>query len=268
MENKDPVTKGKTLVGVLAVLFVAVAAIAGAVIMDNQNQNQMQKQTTTFSEKNSEGQESRQQMKTTEKVSEEANAIVSESESIHNTIDAAVATANLSFDENSVLDWPVEGQILIPYSMDTTTYFRTLHEYKVNDAVMIAADKDMEVICGAKGVVTRAGTNEEVGNFIVMNVGNDYLVTYGNLNEDTWEAGQVIDKGDVIGTIAEPTKYYTMEGCNLYLRMEKNGESLDPLNYLNYEDVAADAFTDEEPQEITTEAGSMEETSTEESTTK
>ena len=47
-----------------------------------------------------------------------------------------------------------------------------------------------------------------------------------NLNVKT---GQKIDEGEIVGHIAKPTKYYTLEGSNLYFEVTENGKSVDPL---------------------------------------
>ena len=41
--------------------------------------------------------------------------------------------------------------------------------------------------------------------------------------------GKKISKGDIVGHIAKPTKYYTVEGSNLYFEVKENGKSVDPL---------------------------------------
>ncbi len=41
----------------------------------------------------------------------------------------------------------------------------------------------------------------------------------------------MVNAGEVIAKVAEPTSYYTLEGTNLYFQMEKI-KSVDPLKYL------------------------------------
>ena len=36
----------------------------------------------------------------------------------------------LSYDPKESISWPLTGNVIIPYSMDTTVYFETLKEYK------------------------------------------------------------------------------------------------------------------------------------------
>ena len=44
---------------------------------------------------------------------------------------------NLDFTENSRMSWPVQGNILLDYSMDSTIYFPTLDQYKCNSGLVI-----------------------------------------------------------------------------------------------------------------------------------
>ena len=43
----------------------------------------------------------------------------------------------ISFSENDQLLWPVEGVLLMNYSMDKTIYFSTLDQFKYNPALVI-----------------------------------------------------------------------------------------------------------------------------------
>lgn len=42
---------------------------------------------------------------------------------------------NLNFGEDSQLLWPVDGNVLMSYSMDKTVYFSTLDQYRYNPAM-------------------------------------------------------------------------------------------------------------------------------------
>ena len=41
-----------------------------------------------------------------------------------------------------------------------------------------------------------------------------------------------METGAVIGHVAEPTKYYSVEGSNVYFKLIKDGEAVNPLDYL------------------------------------
>ena len=50
---------------------------------------------------------------------------------------ATVAAETLHFDTNKDMTWPIEGEILLDYSMDQTIYFPTLEQYRCNPALVI-----------------------------------------------------------------------------------------------------------------------------------
>lgn len=142
-----------------------------------------------------------------------------------------------SFTANSVLVWPVEtNDIIIDFSMDSTTYFATLDMYKTSDAVCIRSNVGSPVYAAADGIVTANSYNEETGRFISMDIGDNYELTYGQLKDIQVEEGSMVSVGDLIGYISEPTKYYSVEGANLYLKMTCNAEPADPLDYLNFDE--------------------------------
>ena len=47
-----------------------------------------------------------------------------------------------------------------------------------------------------------------------------------------WRVGDYLEAGNVIGYLEIPTKYYSLEGCNLYFEMLKDGQPVNPMDYL------------------------------------
>lgn len=139
---------------------------------------------------------------------------------------------NLKFDAGKGLAWPVgnsEKDIILKFSDSNTVYFKTLAQYKVNPAVVIATKTDEKVKAAAAGVVKSVKTDDETGTTITVDIGSGYEVKYGQLKNLNVKTGQKIAKGEIIGHIAKPTKYYTLEGSNLYFEVVENGKSVDPL---------------------------------------
>lgn len=137
--------------------------------------------------------------------------------------------SNLKFDEAAGLDWPLTGDVIMNYSMSNTIYFQTLAQYKCNPAIVIAAEPGEEVLCAADGVITEIVKDEETGLTVTTSIGDDYKAIYGQLKDVTAEVGDTIKKGGLLGLIEEPTKYYVIEGSNLYFKVEQNEESVNPL---------------------------------------
>ena len=138
----------------------------------------------------------------------------------------------LDFHEEDGLVWPIVGDVLINYSMDKTIYFPTLEQYKYNPAIVIAASQGASISAAANGRVTSVGYDPVIGNTVVMDLGNGYELTYGQLENITVSEGSYVSVGDGIGTVASPTKYYSIEGTNVYFKLTKDGAPINPMSQL------------------------------------
>ena len=143
-----------------------------------------------------------------------------------------VASTKVYFHNDDELKWPVQGTVIMKYNMDKTVYFETLDQYKRNPAMIIDGKVGGEVVAAARGTVKSIEKLTQTGETMVVDMGNGYEAVYGQLNNIKVKEGTVIEKGQVIATLGEPTKYYSIEGCNLYFQLRKDGETVDPLNFL------------------------------------
>ena len=145
---------------------------------------------------------------------------------------SAATALVLNFADTSKMLWPARGNVLLDYSMDSTIYFPTLEQYKCNPSLVIQSEVSTPVYAPAAARVLEAGNNEEIGDYLVLDLGNDYTVTCGQLKEITAVQGEYLEAGQLLGYVAEPTKYYTIEGSNLFLEMRHGDKTVDPLDYL------------------------------------
>ena len=145
--------------------------------------------------------------------------------------DAMNTVPALDFSESDTLVWPIVGNVLVNYSMDKTVFFATLQQYKYNPAIIIAATQGEGIT--ADGQVTTIYEDPEIGTAVIMNLGDGYELTYGQLTDLTVAEGDVVTTGEIIGKVAEPTKYYSVEGCNVYFKLTKDGQPVNPLNRLS-----------------------------------
>lgn len=142
-------------------------------------------------------------------------------------------TSMLSFDDTSKLNWPVAGNIILDYSMENTIYFPTLDSYKCNPAIIIQSDVGTSVQSGATGIVNEISSNDELGNYVVLDLGGAYSLTFGQLDNIELSVGEMVNPDTIIGEIAEPTRYYSNEGPNLYYMITKNEEPCNPIDFLS-----------------------------------
>lgn len=138
----------------------------------------------------------------------------------------------LLYEESQGLSWPVSGDVIIDYSMDKTTYFPTLDQYKCSSAVVISSTEGSAVCASASGQVVNVFQDAEIGNAVTMDLGNGYQLTYGQLDNVNVSVGSYLNAGDSFATVAKPTKYYSVEGSNLYFKLTKDGAPMNPLTLL------------------------------------
>lgn len=145
---------------------------------------------------------------------------------------SAAQSLVLNFNDATRMDWPVRGNVILDYSMDTTIYFPTLDQYKCNPGLVIQGDVSTPVVAPANAKVQEIGSNEEIGNYVVLNMGNNYTAICGQLKELQVTANEYIKEGQVLGYVAEPTKYYSVEGANIYFELKHEDKAIDPLDYM------------------------------------
>ena len=138
------------------------------------------------------------------------------------------------FSEGSLisLQWPVEGEVILPFSMDRSVYFETLAQYQYNPAMLIGASEGTEVFTCAAGTVTEVGKSNEYGHYVTMDMGDGFMITYGQLFDISTEVGEQLEAGERIAMVACPTGNYLEEGDNLYLKLTQNEVPVNPELYL------------------------------------
>ena len=88
------------------------------------------------------------------------------------------------------------------------------------------------MVASVNGRVYSIEEDVKTGNTVTMELGNGYQAIYGQLKDITVSEGETVTKGTIIGYVSAPTKYYSVEGSNLYFAMKKDGEPIDPITYL------------------------------------
>lgn len=194
----------------------------------SQSSSQETKESAKVGEKENSGQSTDEDSK--EQKEQETGAI--EEEEGTQALSTAMQPA-LTFSDSDMLLWPVVGNILVNYSMDKTVYFPTLQQYKYNPAVIIQANEGDLITAASAGKVISVFTDPQIGNGITMELGGGYEATYGQLSNILVSEGSYVSAGDVIAEVSAPTKYFSVEGTNVYFKLTKDGEPVNPLSRLS-----------------------------------
>ena len=241
MKNKQDISKREKSAAVgLVVCFVAMIAIVGLITFsqyerrtDLEQQQLAEAETKENGENLGREETEPSQITNTDTIHAELPTPVVDSAPEVVITPSASAPAALQFAANEVLMWPVDGNVILSYSMDKPVYFSTLAQYKYNPAVIIAGEVGTEVVAVTEGEVKSIERNAQTGTTLTMDIGSGYEVVYGQLKDVCVAEGYRVSEGDVIGCVSEPTKYYSVEGPNLYFQLLKDGEPVNPLEYLD-----------------------------------
>lgn len=138
----------------------------------------------------------------------------------------------LNFTSDKTLTWPVSGEVILPYSMDTTVYFKTLDQYQTNPGMLIAAGSGSTVKNAYLGKVVKVTSNNTYGNMVTIYIGNDYSLVYGQLDTVYVKEGDFIKAGESVGTIGQPTDSFEDEGSHLFFQILKGDTPVDPMDFM------------------------------------
>ena len=143
-----------------------------------------------------------------------------------------ITQETLHFNPENGVVWPIEGSVLLDYSMESTIFFPTLQQYQYNPAMILSGAVNDKVYFVARGKITNIETNEVTGCTVTQDIGDGYTAIYGQLKELNFEIGDMVESGQVVGYVSEPTKYYSVEGSNVYFQVLKDGVPVDPEEIL------------------------------------
>jgi len=133
--------------------------------------------------------------------------------------------------------YPLQGEVVLPYSIDHAVYDPTLEQYRTNASVSISAEKGAEVKAAADGTVTAVAEDAESGKVVTISHADGWVTAYGQLAEGvSVKKGDKVKQGQTIGSVAAPTKYGTALGSHLEFSMEQGGKTEDPMKHLKKAD--------------------------------
>ena len=95
-------------------------------------------------------------------------------------------------------------------------------------------ENSFDVIAVLEGTVTNIKEDEVTGKMIEVKNDDDYTVIYQSLSEINVKKGDIINQGQVLGKSGENEIDKEM-GNHLHFEVYKNGQSINPENYLNSE---------------------------------
>jgi murein DD-endopeptidase MepM/ murein hydrolase activator NlpD len=130
---------------------------------------------------------------------------------------------------------PVDGPVILAFSIDVPIYSKTLDQYMVHEGIDIAAPLDSPVKAIAEGTVTDVRNDDRYGMTIVINHGGGLYSIYSNLSTAHLVAiGDVVKKGQVISGVGETALFEILEEAHLHFAMQQDEEYVNPTQYIQF----------------------------------
>ena len=132
-----------------------------------------------------------------------------------------------------VYTWPVKGEILRDFSVETLSLDPTLGDWRTHGGLDIAAGEGLEVVAMCPGTVSAVYDDGLMGTTVVIDHGDGLTAVYCNLAEKpSVESGDAVDTGTVIGNVGSTAIAESGLASHLHLEVSLNGELVDPREFL------------------------------------
>lgn len=137
-------------------------------------------------------------------------------------------------------DTPTESSFLFPldpsgFQMITDAYGYRIHpitgNYSLHNGVDLAAYQGTTVYAAKSGTVTIADYSYALGNYVVINHGDDFSTMYAHMTHFTVSVGDSVGQGQTIGYVGSTGVYST--GPHLHFTVYLDGGTVNPMNYLS-----------------------------------
>lgn len=114
-------------------------------------------------------------------------------------------------------------------------YDKTLDRYALHNAMDFSAAAGTQVLAAVDGTVKSVYKSDSLfGAVITLEHANGIETVYKFIDPvDSLKAGDKVNRGDVIATVAAATGVENAEGDHLHFEVFENGKQVDPDAYLN-----------------------------------
>ncbi len=129
--------------------------------------------------------------------------------------------------------WPVQGEVLRPWSIETLLYDSTMADWRTHDGIDVSCELGTPVMAVADGLVVDVNNDDLLGTVVEIDHENGVHSVYANLAaQPSVTAGDRVTMGQVIGSVGGTALGEVNQVSHLHFAMKQDGMSADPTLYL------------------------------------
>lgn len=130
---------------------------------------------------------------------------------------------------------PMSGEIAMGFSDSELEYYDSVGEWRTHTAIDIVPDSTLQVCAAYAGKIEKVESSDLMGTEIVIDHGNNLKTIYKCLNVAKVDVGDIVQKGQNIGTIGLNDNIETLNQAHLHFEIAINDELVNPTDYLNFQ---------------------------------
>ena len=128
---------------------------------------------------------------------------------------------------------PMSNAVVVKdYADDHLQYNKSLNRWEIHLAVDLASEKS-DVYSIGDGVVTSVESNSLDGYVVKIGHSGGYASIYSSLSDVCLAVGDKVEMGQKIAVASTSATNESADGSHLHLVLLKNGNEVDPNNYLD-----------------------------------
>ena len=136
-----------------------------------------------------------------------------------------------------VFDMPVNGTIIKDYVEAGVVYNQTLGVYTGHKAIDFSAQEGSSVVACYDGTIESIVSGKLEGTTVTIDHGNGLKSVYNSIEvSEDLNAGDLIKRGAVIGTVSTNNRKEFKDGAHLHFEVLENGVKVNPQKYLLMEE--------------------------------
>lgn len=127
-----------------------------------------------------------------------------------------------------------DASLLKGFSDTEIQYNKTLNQWEAHKSCDLVAS-DLSVFAVESGTITAVENNFAFGTIVTINHRDGFVTTYASLADNVpVKKGDTVTKGQKIGEASDTAENESSEGKHLHFEMFKNGNKIDPSNYISF----------------------------------
>ena len=127
---------------------------------------------------------------------------------------------------------PLTGELQKKFSIDELLWDDTMQDWRTHNGIDIASDIGAEVDTAAAGVVIDAYEDETYGVVVKVQHDDGVITVYKNLEKTVVEKDDILDKGQMIGTVGNKGAFEIVQKPHLHFEVIVDEKYINPLDLI------------------------------------